>query len=132
LFTRYRISKKKLLGKGVVQEPILNLSKIPANRGDIVNLNDIISKDNKTEFVFYIYWKNGKTRVDLDLSVYGVDDNYLMSDKNFICDFTQLCGFNSTANHSGDITDAPNGASEFIRFNMDELKKKIQNLNMLS
>jgi len=58
---------------------------------------------------FFIWWKNGSARTDLDLSA-------VMFDKNFA--FVSVISFYNLKNfgghHSGDIVDAPNGASEFI------------------
>eukprot|EP01080_Neovahlkampfia_damariscottae_P007038 gene7038-11203_t len=111
--------------KGKIQEPILNLNKIPANRGDKYYFDkDIILKDD-CEVVFFTYWKNGSERVDLDLSVFGLTSNFEYS--NQLCDYTRLEGFNHTMFHSGDITDAPKGASEFVRFNIPKLKMKNSN-----
>lgn len=111
-----------IMNKGPPQDPIVGLNKIPSSRGSIVDLNEI-STLKDVEFVLFTYWKNGATRVDLDLSFFGLDEKFTW-DSQYICDFTCLNGFNKTTNHSGDITDAPKGASEFIRFNLDTVKSK--------
>jgi hypothetical protein len=95
--------------KGKLQEPIINLNKIPANRGDKFYLDKELMKKEDTEIVFFIYWKDGKQSVDLDLSVMGLSSTFTYLDK---CDFGSLNGFNKTMFHSGDFVEAPNGASE--------------------
>lgn len=58
---------------------------------------------------FFVWWKNGRSRTDLDLSA-------VMFDKDFC--FVSAVTFYNLKNfgghHSGDIVDAPEGASEFI------------------
>lgn len=58
---------------------------------------------------FFIWWKDGKHRTDLDLSAIGLDENHKY--------VTDIAYYNLKALggcHSGDITSAPEGASEFI------------------
>jgi hypothetical protein len=58
---------------------------------------------------FFVWWKNGRDRTDLDLSA-------VMFDKNF-CYVSAVTFYNLKnfgGHHSGDIVDAPQGASEFI------------------
>lgn len=86
-------------------------STTPLTRGDIIEL------DPTKDIIIYIYWQDtvsGKT-VDLDMSFHSGDDK---------CDYTNLVGFNNTVQHSGDITSAPTGASEYITFNIDKFKEK--------
>jgi hypothetical protein len=58
-------------------------------------------------------------RTDLDLSVafFDAEWNYLG-----LCDFTQLSYGNGAAQHSGDFTSAPNGASEFVDLRVEKLR----------
>ncbi len=58
---------------------------------------------------FFIWWKNGKSRVDIDLSavMYDADLGYVST-----LAYYNLKEFG--AHHSGDIVDAPKGAAEFI------------------
>jgi hypothetical protein len=70
---------------------------------------------------FFIWWKNldkpensvyggyNTTRVDIDLSGCILDDNW-----NHKAHISYYNIRDSAGHHSGDITDAPNGASEFI------------------
>jgi hypothetical protein len=95
--------------KGKLQEPIINLNKIPANRGDKFYLDKELMKKEDTEIVFFIYWKDGKQSIDLDLSVMGLNSKFNYLGK---CDYSERNGFNNTMFHSGDFVEAPNGASE--------------------
>ena len=88
-----------------------------------------IGKDKSTVRLF-VYWKDIKggngsddspNRVDLDLSAVMYNKNW-----EFIghCSWTNLrhgSGKGAGMVHSGDITSAPNGASEFIDINLDKL-----------
>jgi len=62
---------------------------------------------------FFLWWKNGRYRTDLDLSATLLD-----SDFKFVDDvaYYNLKGYGGA--HSGDIVDAPQGASEFIDLNL--------------
>jgi len=62
-----------------------------------------------TTLRFFVWWKNGRGRVDIDLSaaMYGAGYQYIDT-----LAYYNLKNFG--AHHSGDITDAPNGAAEFI------------------
>jgi hypothetical protein len=62
-----------------------------------------------TTLRFFVWWKNGKGRVDIDLSaaLYDASFGYL----NTLA-YYNLKDFG--AHHSGDIVDAPKGAAEFI------------------
>jgi len=58
---------------------------------------------------FFIWWKDGKERTDLDLSAVALDENYIRKTDIAYYNLRDLGGY-----HSGDITSAPEGASEFI------------------
>ncbi|QJW96483.1 TerD family protein [Frigoriglobus tundricola] len=62
-----------------------------------------------TTLRFFVWWKNGKSRVDIDLSaaMYDADYGYVST-----LAYYNLKDFG--AHHSGDIVDAPQGAAEFI------------------
>jgi hypothetical protein len=109
------------LRRGKVPSPVEWTSKIPASRADTVNLESM-KDNNKDEVVIGVYWKNGSAgRIDLDVSTCGLDKDF-KHNAQWKCDYTSLTGFNGAATHSGDITDAPEGASEYIRFNPKKLK----------
>jgi len=60
---------------------------------------------------FFIWWKNGKSRTDLDLSavMFDKDFAYIAAVAFYSLKLKEYGGC-----HSGDIVDAPEGASEFI------------------
>jgi hypothetical protein len=58
---------------------------------------------------FFVWWRNGRGRVDIDLSAAMYDAGYQYIDT---LAYYNLKNFG--AHHSGDITDAPRGAAEFI------------------
>ena len=58
---------------------------------------------------FFVWWRNGKSRADVDLSAAMYDTKYQYIDT---LAYYNLKNFG--AHHSGDITDAPTGAAEFI------------------
>lgn len=70
---------------------------------------------------FFTHWQNNDHRVDVDLSLELYDDNYK---------YVTTVGWHNMAGgkmiscyHSGDITTAPMGASEFVDLNYEEAKK---------
>ncbi|HRH43346.1 MAG TPA: TerD family protein [Pyrinomonadaceae bacterium] len=68
---------------------------------------------------FFIWWKNGKYRTDIDLSAAMFDTNYNYVD---VLSYYNLKGFGGC--HSGDIVDAPEGAAEFIDVELEKLIEK--------
>lgn len=65
---------------------------------------------------FFMYWREGKRRTDYDLSAVFTDENF--GGDSFVA-YTALR--NEVAEHSGDITEAPQGASEFINVHVDRI-----------
>ena len=67
---------------------------------------------------FFVWWKNGDERTDIDLSavIFSADFEYV-SDLSYY----NLEGFGGA--HSGDIVDAPEGASEFIDVTLAKLQE---------
>lgn len=80
-------------------------SRIPMPEGGFVRL--------------FLWWMNGRSRVDIDLSVvlYGDDYRYLDT-----IAFYNLRSWG--AHHSGDIVDAPKGAAEFIDLDLQMLRAR--------
>lgn len=68
--------------------------------------------DDKIQRLF-LWWKDGERRTDLDLSANFYDENFNTMDSVWYGNLR-----NSYATHSGDITSAPHGASEFIDVNV--------------
>lgn len=65
---------------------------------------------------FFVYWKQKAERTDFDLSALMLDQNFQMIGQ---ISWTNLSGVSGV--HSGDITQAPNGASEFIDLNLKKV-----------
>jgi hypothetical protein len=63
---------------------------------------------------FFLWWKNGSSRTDIDLSaaLYAADYSYVD-----VVSYYNLKNFGG--HHSGDIVDAPHGAAEFIDLDID-------------
>lgn len=66
-----------------------------------------IDDDEKNTLRFFIYWVGR----DIDLSMTMYDENF--NDAGYVS-YTRLRDFSAGVYHSGDITRAPNGESEFI------------------
>lgn len=80
-----------------------------------------------TTLRFFVWWKNGKSRVDIDLSavMYDTDFKYVSA-----LAYYNLKDFG--AHHSGDIVDAPKGAAEFIDVDIEKcLERKVRYVGMV-
>lgn len=66
---------------------------------------------------FFVYWKEAARRTDFDLSAQLLDAKYRTS---AWLSYTQLSQFEGE--HSGDITEAPDGASEFINLRLAKVR----------
>jgi stress response protein SCP2 len=105
-------------------------------RGSKVTIEDINGK--KTKYIrFFLYWQNLKlenrknikrggdldysndNRVDVDLSACFYDENLDSQTRKSIC-YYNLENEKLRSYHSGDIVDAPQGASEFIDIDIDQ------------
>ncbi len=88
-------------------------SRIPMPEGDFVRL--------------FLWWMNGRSRVDIDLSVVLYGDDYRYVDT---IAFYNLRSWG--AYHSGDIVDAPKGAAEFIDLDLQMLRARGVRFVMMS
>lgn len=71
---------------------------------------------------FFIYWKQQPgARTDLDLSAVIYDENWTYKEHVAYFQMRSGDGDNYFALHSGDITDAPHGACEFIDIDLSSL-----------
>jgi hypothetical protein len=72
-----------------------------------------------TTLRFFVWWKNGRSRVDIDLSaaMYDADYGYVST-----LAYYNLKDFG--AHHSGDIVDAPKGAAEFIDVDVAKCRER--------
>jgi hypothetical protein len=68
---------------------------------------------------FFVHWHQKSKRTDYDLSVVLLDENFAFRGQ---VSWTQLK--DKGAFHSGDITDAPSGATEFIDLHRDAVEAK--------
>lgn len=66
---------------------------------------------------FFVYWKQARETTDFDLSAILLDARYRT--KSWL-DYTALSSLEGE--HSGDITSAPDGASEFINLRLDKAR----------
>lgn len=115
-----------LLKRGRPQKPVDWLGKEPSKRGCSLQL------PHDQEILAFIYWKNAidGSRVDLDLSVQGYDEKFgPMGECSFRCGANSFSG---TMTFSGDIVDAPFGASEYIRFTLSDFKEKNPQIRYLT
>lgn len=68
---------------------------------------------------FFLWWKNGADRTDIDLSAAMFDSEFVFKE---VISYYNLEGLGGC--HSGDIVDAPNGASEFIDVTLERVRKE--------
>ena len=66
---------------------------------------------------FFVWWKNGNERTDIDLSAALFNADFEFVD---VLSYYNLKNFGGV--HSGDIVDAPDGASEFIDVDLEKTK----------
>ena len=131
---RQNISQTHSLGKTYI-DPELDTIKIPTrsmrdcSAGNIIPSYSIFpGNKNKNLLTFGIYWKNPDTnhRCDIDLSASLYDANMNKSIKSHLF-FRSLKCYSDSGSllgvHSGDYTDAPNGATEMIALHKQALKE---------
>jgi hypothetical protein len=76
---------------------------------------------------FFVWWKNGRSRADIDLSAAMYDASY-----GYVDTLAYYNLKNFGAHHSGDITDAPHGAAEFIDVDIAKcLERKVRYVVMV-
>lgn len=68
---------------------------------------------------FFVWWKNGRGRTDIDLSAAIFDGDFSSMATVAYYNLKEFGG-----HHSGDIVDAPSGASEFIDISKSVLKER--------
>lgn len=128
-----RYAEKPSLGK-VYIDPALQDILVPTSMRDSSDSLKTFARGSKfpigddTKIVrLFLYWENQKddadtygycSRVDVDLSAQMLDENFKQSG---VVSYYNLSSMGVT--HSGDFTDATNGASEFIDIDIDKLYK---------
>jgi len=116
-----RFSKMETLGK-VYIDPELKLCPIPAQQRSAsegafsVARGTRLDIGSKNTLRCFIYWVGR----DIDLSATLHDENFQMIEQ---ISYTNLRSKKYEAAHSGDITNAPHGASEFIDITIDQAVK---------
>ncbi len=68
---------------------------------------------------FFVYWKQTSKRTDYDLSAIMLDDEFKYVTHLSYTNLQSLGGV-----HSGDLTEAPNGATEFIDIDLRKVNSK--------
>ena len=68
---------------------------------------------------FFVWWHNGEERTDIDLSAAMFDADFALKD---LVSYYSLKGYGGV--HSGDIVDAPEGASEFIDVTLARVREQ--------
>jgi hypothetical protein len=72
-----------------------------------------------TTLRFFVWWRNGKSRTDIDLSAVMYDGEF-----GFVSTLAYYNLKDFGAHHSGDIVDAPNGAAEFIDVDIPRCRER--------
>ncbi|RBL71321.1 hypothetical protein C3E98_011570 [Pseudomonas sp. MWU13-2625] len=103
-------------------DPALREYKVPlAQRASSKSLRTLVRGSRlpmpDTRFIrLFLWWKNGTGRTDIDLSAAFFDADFVFKQTVAYYNLKDFGGC-----HSGDITDAPDGASEFIDLDVDAL-----------
>lgn len=109
-----KFSKYKPLGKVYLDEKLKNYT-VPFAMRSASKALKTISRGSKIDLPegntirFFIYWKDGNSRTDIDLSALALD-----TESGFKTTIAYYNLKDLGCYHSGDITSAPDGASEFI------------------
>lgn len=117
-----RFSSKEKLGKVFISDDLKKMIVPFSQRSASKALKTIVRGSRLPlgdgDFVrFFIWWKNTDRRIDVDSSCVFFDANYVRQD--YVA-FNRHHVDGNYARHSGDIVDAPNGASEFIDLNIEK------------
>jgi stress response protein SCP2 len=115
-------ARKESLGK-VYVDPDLARFIVPSSvRSSSRSLN-VVGRGTRIPIVtgdtvrFFVWWKDGIQRTDIDLSAVLLNEKY---ERVGEIAYTNLRGYGAV--HSGDITSAPNGASEYVDVSLKQLK----------
>jgi hypothetical protein len=107
--------------KLLVDREVLNLA-LPVSEKNMATGFNILPRGTVSSVEngivrFFIYWKQKEIRTDFDLSAVMLDKDFRYIDH---LSYTSLRAVGGV--HSGDITDATNGASEFIDIDLKKVK----------
>jgi hypothetical protein len=95
----------------------------------IVRGSSVPLGDSSDIIRFFLWWKDGDERTDIDLSLIFFDSKWEMIEE---VSYTHLRSCDMGATHSGDITSAPDGAAEFIDVDMATASKNGARYVMMS
>ena len=114
----------QLINKGIYSDVPEWAKNRSLSRGDLIKI------DRSKDLIAYIHWQNGKSRqrIDLDLSFVGYDANFTKVTETTYYD---TAGFNGLVIHSGDITNAPQPASEYVKFNIEKIVERFPTIKYL-
>ena len=125
-------SGKEDLGKCWI-DPALGEFRVPlANRSASKTLRTLargtrLALPDANTLRFFIWWKNGRNRTDIDLSAAFYDSRFRFLDTISYYNLKNYGG-----HHSGDIVDAPKGAAEFIDIDLKKTTgKKVRYVMMV-
>ena len=120
-----KYSKGNILGKVYIDKELKNFT-VPFSQRSASKSLRTISRGSKLNFDknsevlrAFLYWEDGCERTDIDLSATMYDSNW---DYLSHISYTNLREREYGCCHSGDITSAPNGASEFIDLDLNKTK----------
>jgi len=114
----------KPLGKVFIDESLKNYT-VPFAQRSASKALKTISRGSKIDLPggetirFFIYWKDGNNRTDLDLSALALDTDSCYKMEIAYYNLKEVGGY-----HSGDITSAPDGESEFIDIEISKCLKQ--------
>ncbi|MCB1889784.1 MAG: TerD family protein [Rhodocyclaceae bacterium] len=117
-----RFSKLPPLGTCYVAPELADYCAPMSQRGASTSLRTVTRGSRlplpSSRFVrLFLWWKNGRSRTDIDLSAAMFDADFRYVDS---LAYYNLAGWGGC--HSGDIVDAPQGAAEFIDLDLQRLR----------
>ena len=116
-----RFAQRKPLGKCFLSDKLKNYLVPFSQRSASKALRTLVRGSRldlpETNVIrLFLWWKNGRERTDIDLSAALYDTDFKYKD---VISFYNLKNYGS--HHSGDIVDAPEGATEFIDVNIAKI-----------
>ncbi|WP_141582500.1 TerD family protein [Actinomadura sp. WMMA1423] len=102
-----------------VLDVVLPLSGKAAGKGLGVLPRGSVSPVDGRLLRFFVYWRQREKRTDFDLSALMLDEDYANPEWLSYTNLRTVAG-----QHSGDITDAPEGASEFINLTLAKVEAR--------
>ncbi len=117
-----RFSKQRPLGKCYL-DPYLQMYMLPGSQRSAAKALRTVARGSRlllpdTDTLrFFIWWKNGNQRTDIDLSAALFREDFTYANTLAYYNLKEFGGC-----HSGDIVDAPFGASEFIDVSIEKLR----------